>query len=229
MNLFRRIIRGLRAYLADALHTLRGECLLAPRTRRRLRGLRGVSLNVGTGGLVLPGYVNLDRFPASPDVLYWDLRRPLPLSDGSVRHIHCEHFIEHLEYDEALAMLCEFHRVLEPGGTARVICPDAGRYFRAYCEQDQAFFAALSRLGGATVPFELPIEIINQMFRMGGSHRWAWDQVSLARGLNRAGFVDVRQSSFAAVGEGGENDGRDEWRRIESIHMIARKPGVDGA
>jgi SAM-dependent methyltransferase len=227
MSLFRRYARSLRSHVADALYTLRGEWFLAPRTRRRLRGVRGVSLNVGAGRLALPGFVNLDRFPAGPGVLYWDFRRPLPLSDGSVWHIHCEHFIEHLERDEALALLVEFRRVLAPGGTLRLICPDAERYFRAYCDGDAAFFASLASLGGAAVPFELPIEIVNQMFRMGGSHRWAWDFASLSSALTRAGLVDVRRSSFAPAGEGGENDGRDDWRRIESIQVVARKPGHD--
>lgn len=229
MSLWRRYARGLRDHLADALHTLRGECLLAPGTRRRLHGVRGVSLNVGAGGLALPGFVNLDRFPAAPGVLYWDFRKPLPLADASARHIHCEHFIEHLEREEALALLHEFERVLEPGGTARLICPDAGRYFRAYCDGDDAFFASLASLGGSEVPFELPIEVVNQMFRMGGAHRWAWDFAALEAALSRAGFVDVRRSGFAAAGEGGEVDGRDEWRRIESIQVVARKRGGDRA
>jgi hypothetical protein len=224
MSLFRRYARGLRSHSADALYTWRCEWLLAPRTRRRLRGVRAISLNVGAGRLALPGFVNLDRFPAAPGVLYWDFRKPLPLSDGSVRHVHCEHFIEYLERDEALALVVEFQRVLEPGGTLRLICPDAERYFRAYCDGDAAFFASLASLGGAEVPFELPIDIVNQMFRMGGSHRWAWDFASLSSAMTRAGLIDVRRSGFAAAGEGGEIDGRDDWRRIESIQVVARKP-----
>lgn len=224
MSLFRLYLREFLIHARDALHALKGECLLAPQTRRRLRGAQGISLNVGAGRQALPGYVNLDRFPTSRDVLYWDFRKRLPLSDGSVRHVHCEHFIEHLERHEALALLGEFRRVLEPGGTVRLVCPDAERYFRAYCADDAAFFKSLSRLGGASLPFERPIEVINQMFRMAGAHRFAWDYHALEAALASAGFVGIRRSSIGEVGAGGEADGRDAWREIESIYVVARVP-----
>jgi predicted SAM-dependent methyltransferase len=229
MSLFRRYLRGLRDHLRDALYALKGEWLLAPDTRRRLSGARGVSLNVGAGALSLPGFVNLDRFPASPEVLYWDFRKPLPLADAAVRHVHCEHFIEHLEHHDALALLAEFRRVLEPGGTLRLICPDAGRYIRAYCAGDAAFFRALERLGGAAKPFEHPIEVINQMFRMAGAHRFAWDYEALEAALAGVGFVGIRRSSIGEPDAGGEVDGRDDWREIESLYVVARAPSSGAA
>jgi hypothetical protein len=48
--------------------------------------------------------------------------------------------------------------------------PDAGRYIRAYARHDSEFFEAMRELGGAAVPFETDIEIVNQAFRMGGDH-----------------------------------------------------------
>lgn len=222
-TLIRAHLRRIRDELLDLLHTIRGEAFRAGRTRTQLRGRSGLRLNVGAGHLAREGYVNLDRFPAGKDVLYWDFRNPLPLADGSATHIHCEHFIEHLEHHEALALLHEFGRVLAPGGTLRLICPDAGLYLRAYVEGNAAFFRSLERLGGATRPMTQPIEIINQMFRMGFSHRHAWDQPSLHAALTGAGFGEIRTSSMGDSRLGGEMDGTDDWRLIESLYLWARR------
>jgi predicted SAM-dependent methyltransferase len=222
-TLIRAHLRRLLNECSDFLHTLYGESFRAARTRAQLRGRSGLRLNIGAGRLAREGYVNLDRFPASADVLYWDFRNPLPVETGSATHIHCEHFIEHLEHPEALALLQEFGRVLAPGGTLRLICPDAGLYLRAYVNGDRAFFSSLERLGGAMQPMTQPIEVINQMFRMGGSHRYAWDQASLRAALETAGFHDIRDSSLGETSLGGDMDGTDDWRRIESLYLWARR------
>ena len=46
-------------------------------------------------------------------------------ADGSVQEIYASHVLEHLGYnDELPKALAEFHRVLEPGGIARISVPD---------------------------------------------------------------------------------------------------------
>jgi hypothetical protein len=67
---------------------------------------------------------------------------------GSVQHVHCEHFLEHLERRDSLELLTECHRVLDSAGTMRIIVPDSEKYMRAYVADDQEFFAPLVHLGG---------------------------------------------------------------------------------
>lgn len=223
--LLRTNLKSIQQQFFDLLHTLRGELFLARKTRNQLSGKRNLRLNIGAGRLAREGYVNLDRFPASPNVLYWDFRNPLPVDSSSTIHIHCEHFIEHLEHPQAIALLQEFARVLAPGGTLRLICPDAGLYIQAYVNGDTQFFRSLERLGGAAQPFTQPVEVINQMFRMSGSHRYAWDIPSLQSALTASGFEAIQTSTIGDPQLGGEMDGTDDWRRIESLYLHARRAG----
>lgn len=61
---------------------------------------------------------------------------PLPLADGSLRIAYCSHVIEHLR-DEDVRRLCrEVFRALEPGGTFRLVAPDARIFYEAYQRGD---------------------------------------------------------------------------------------------
>lgn len=74
-----------------------------------------------------------------PQAYFADLRNHLELKSGSVRHIHCEHVLEHLERDEAARFLRECRRVLVAEGTLRLILPDGEKYLRAYAVEDALF------------------------------------------------------------------------------------------
>ena len=112
------------------------NALLPWRRRRivRLRRLRGISLNVGSGGRGRSDWINFDVSPQHADLYCThDLRRPLPFTDGTVRRILAEHVIEHLDFkDDVPKVFAEFCRVLKPGGVARIIVPDVERFVRAY-------------------------------------------------------------------------------------------------
>jgi SAM-dependent methyltransferase len=50
-----------------------------------------------------------------------DLRQPLPLADECADYVICQEGIEHIP--DQLAMLCEFNRILKPGGQLVITCP----------------------------------------------------------------------------------------------------------
>lgn len=203
---------------------------LTPANRRRIRALRharGLSLNLGAGFHARDGWTPIDLMVSPPTGIRWDVRWGLPLDDASVRRIHCEHFFEHLRFpDEVMPALSECFRVLEPGGELRIIVPDAGRYIRAYAHDDTQFFDAMRELGGAATPFETDIEIVNQAFRMGGDHQFAWDLPVMRRRLEQVGFERVEETGYDPerfIDQG------DEWRRRESLYVVAYKPRVTAA
>lgn len=188
--------------------------------RRRLRSVCGTDLllHLGCGPRIQDGWVNVDQF-SFKGAYFADLRDPLELTAGAIRHIHCEHMLEHLDREEASRFLGECRRVLAPNGTMRLILPDAEKYLRAYAGEDEAFFFQLRHLGNAVNPLRHPITIINQMFRMGGGHRYAWDFTELTAALTEAGFENIQRSRFGDVETEYQIDGPDEWRRHESIYL----------
>jgi predicted SAM-dependent methyltransferase len=220
----RQFVQAIRS--EAQMQSARLHCL-TPANRRRVRALRharGLSLNLGAGFHARDGWTPIDLMVSPPTGIRWDVRWGLPLESASVRRIHCEHFFEHLRFpDEVIPALGECLRVLEPGGELRIIVPDAARYIRAYARHDAEFFDAMRELGGAAVPFETDIEIVNQAFRMGGAHQFAWDLPVMRRRLEAVGFEHVEETGYDPVRF---IDQGDEWRQRESLYVAAYKPRV---
>jgi predicted SAM-dependent methyltransferase len=190
---------------------------------RLLAGRTDLRLHLGCGARLAPGWVNVDAFERPGLDLRWDLRDPLPCPDDVAEMVYSEHFLEHLEQDDAEAFLGEVARLLRPGGVLRLGVPDAGLYLRAYAEGRADFFGSLQHLGGAVRALETPAEVINQMFRMGGHHRYAWDFDTLSRALAGAGFVNVRQWG---AGKASRPDLclDDPSHAVETLYVEAEKP-----
>jgi predicted SAM-dependent methyltransferase len=190
---------------------------------RLVAGKRAVRFHFGCGDRLQPGWLNIDAFERAGLDLRWDMRDPLPCEPGVAELVYCEHVLEHLEREDADAWLQEINRLLAPGGRLRLGVPDAGAYLRAYAEGRREFFAQLRHLGGAVRSLETPMEAINQMFRMGGHHRYAWDFETLARALTRVGFVSVLQwpAGQASLPELCLDD---PAHAIETLYVEAQKP-----
>jgi hypothetical protein len=61
-----------------------------------------------------------------------------------------------------------------------------------------AFFEDLKHLGGAVEPLSTPIDVINQMSRMGGHHLFAWDFHAISAVLKNIGFHDLTRWNSGA-------------------------------
>lgn len=185
----------LRAFRTRTLNAL------SPVYRRRvneLRSERHLSVNIGSGGKGLPGWVNIEILPMADTTLCLDVRRPLPLADGSVARLLAEHVIEHVDFrDELPVMLSDWYRVLEPGGVARIVVPDAKRYLEAYvCGEPERWQALGWDTGRLPADIYTPMHVINHVFHQGGEHLFAYDFETLSWALGRAGFATVEQTRY---------------------------------
>lgn len=171
----------------------------SPRQRSKLRGIRKADelrVNVACGPHVVAGFINLDLFGTSPEIVRWDCRRRLPLRDESALGIRAEQFVEHLEVLEELpSFLADCLRVLKPGGVLRVIVPDTQRYMEAYVQPDVSAFKALV---WPTFSKELPtrLDVVNHVFHQYHEHRWGYDFENLKHRLETAGFKMITQTSY---------------------------------
>ena len=164
----------------------------------RLRQLRGISLNVGSGGRGHPDWINLDVSPHHSDnYCTHDLRRPLPLASGTVRRILAEHVIEHIDFkDDIPKVFAEFFRVLEHGGVVRIIVPDVERFLQAYCSGAVEPWKDLGFPKGLPPDMHTPMELVNHIFHQGGEHCFGWDFATMDRALRLTGFTQVIRQTF---------------------------------
>jgi hypothetical protein len=169
------------------LWTVRVRTRLHPGWRRRarsFRGRRGLLLNFGCGDRILPGWVNVDGWARGRLDLRCDLRCALPLDDGSCAVIFADHVLYALAVQSRPGVFREFHRLLAPGGTLRLVGTDCGRVAEAYTRNDRAFWQ--------TVPSEPRGrgDGINWFFH---SHSCTFldDFETLERSLREAGFGEV--------------------------------------
>jgi SAM-dependent methyltransferase len=102
-------------------------------------------LNIGCGANYHPAWVNVDFEPISSEILRHDVITPLPFEASRFDACYCSHVIEHLSPDEARLLMAEIHRVLKPGGIARIVVPDLEGIVRTYLTTlEQALLSAES-------------------------------------------------------------------------------------
>lgn len=82
-----------------------------------------IKLHLGCGPQILEGWINIDNteYPGVDRVL--DVTAGLPYNNDA-SFIFAEHFVEHLSYTEAAAMLRECRRVLLDDGVLRLSTPN---------------------------------------------------------------------------------------------------------
>jgi predicted SAM-dependent methyltransferase len=184
------------------LHML-GVRIRSAGVSRRYRRVGNLLVNLGAGAAGKAGWVNVDAFRFPGVNCLHDVRRGLPFSGASVRGIFCEHFFEHLEYEqEAPALLRECHRVLQPGGVLRLIVPDGGKYLRAYCAEGWEDLARIRPLRPEQTDayyghrYLTKMELVNFIFRQVCDHKYAYDAETLMNLLRRCGFARAEQQQF---------------------------------
>jgi SAM-dependent methyltransferase len=158
------------------------------RTFTRAGRARNPYLNLGSGANVVPGFENLDLYlyRGARNVVGHDFRYPLPYVDACFQGAYSEHALEHLYPDQALRLLAETARVLQPGSVFRIGVPDLGKYVNYYT-------------GKPTDPefgkFRSGCEAIWSLTQNWG-HLSVWDGSMLVEKLLSAGFSEARQTGY---------------------------------
>jgi hypothetical protein len=97
---------------------------MAAKARKLVSIAPPLRLDLGCGkNKVGPDWVGVDRIKFEGVDKAFDLTKPWPWEDNSVEEAHSSHFVEHLEPAERIHFVNELHRVLRPGGQARIITP----------------------------------------------------------------------------------------------------------
>ena len=180
--------------------------LWAARTKKNLKSyLSGNDcpmLQLGAGQNVLKGWFNTDYFPRQ-SIYFLDVTKPFPLPSNSFKFIFTEHHIEHITYRDAVSMLKECFRILEPGGLIRIVTPDLkntiSNYLNGSIYNEEVYshskeYICSGFYNAVTyVPVDdyLDAHIVNDTF-LNYEHKFIYDFESLKRVLEHAGFGNVK-------------------------------------
>ena len=93
---------------------------------------RELKLNIGTGGVVIPGYTAIDRKTGQEAY-------PLAYPDNSVSEIRASHVLEHFSFKDVVDVLADWVRVLKPGGIVRIAVPDIDKCLASE-DQNRVFY-----------------------------------------------------------------------------------------
>lgn len=190
--------------------------------------------NIGAGGNILRGFINIDYSWTRGLDLCWDITRKLPLRSGSLKGVFSEHTLEHLVWSDAMqTMLPEAYRILEPGGTIRISVPDAEKAVKEYVEQASSGQTAQpwrQEYDGGNRISMTPMLQLNNTFRriyepLWMGHKFAYDFQTLEYFLHLTGFAEIKRAEYMS--------GRDEnllvdyqKRASESLYVEAVKPSA---
>lgn len=98
-----------------------------------------IRLNLGCGHKPLPEYLNVDRRKLPGVDLVADVDH-LPFEPGEIREIHAAHLLEHFPEEYLRRRLLPYWReLLAPGGTLRLIVPDAEAMITAWTRGELDF------------------------------------------------------------------------------------------
>ena len=151
-------------------------------------------LQLGAGLNNPDGWLNSDIEPTKTQI-YLDAVGPYPFADGSFHYIFAEHLIEHLTWENGLAMLKECRRVLVPGGIIRIITPNLIKnveLLSRYDAEAKELMAAHRRLFGWPDTPVMAAYILNKEVREWG-HQFIYDPTTLRQTLALAGFREIQQ------------------------------------
>lgn len=81
-----------------------------------------MKLNLGAGTVRVEGHVSVDLY-ADADIVA-DISKPLPFDNESIDAIYTSHAIEHLTFREYETFKREVDRILKPGATLEIRCPN---------------------------------------------------------------------------------------------------------
>ena len=164
---------------------------------------------------------------------YGDVRKGLPVADGTVRGYYASHVLEHLSLADFRLAIANTYKMLAPGGIFRLIVPDLAERARRYVAQlnERSPDAATNFFRSAALGEERPLSIGRRARTIfsGSVHLWMWDEYSLSAELQPAGFVNVRKCKFGDAKDAKfsrvEDPGRfyDEASKIHECAIEAQK------
>lgn len=131
----------------------------------------------------------------SMDIIHHDLIKGIPFEDNTIPAIYSSHFLEHLTRKDAVKLLSECFRVLEPKGIVRFCIPSLDD------EVNRIEKAIIAYKNGDINEIQLYVTSKTVVFRNRFSnHKFMYNFSEMESLLSGIGFINISDRSFG-VGE----------------------------
>jgi len=225
--------------LVDLVHEARriGVSLRRPWARRQLGKYIAThdirKLHLGAGGSTHPGWIGTDIQPSSSEILCLDATQPLPIKDATFNYILCEHMIEHITWEQGLAMLRECRRILRPGGVIRIATPDLaviiGLHAKPASKDADEYVKWITDNFIENLSIYKTTFVINNAFRNWG-HKFLYDGETMEFALRDTGFIEITRckpqesadENLRGIESHGINVGSEKMNEFETMVYEAR-------
>ena len=164
----RRMLSPVRRFIDPAIISLS--------YRLGLKSYNSLHLHLGCGSKHFDGYINVDLWITDATDVICNINK-LPWPDNSASTIESYHVIEHVSHKKAPSTLCEWFRVLEPGGTLILECPHFDRVVMEYLDGDD----------------ERLLNIFGRQRADGDAHLFGYTPERLKNLLRKVGFNDFTE------------------------------------
>jgi GT2 family glycosyltransferase len=154
-------------------------------TINMVRYNKHIKLNIGSGGVEVPGYLSLDKFDTRALILMDAMDLELP--DNSVEEILASHFFEHVNPYNAVDLLKKWNKVLKPGGKLIMEVPNIEEQCKDFVTADkQARYGILNVIYGSVNTKD------DKVCEITSPHLWGWYPEMMIDHLTWAGFKNIK-------------------------------------
>jgi predicted SAM-dependent methyltransferase len=223
-----RCVREQRQILSRRRHSRRAH----QEIKQYLANASRPRLQLGASDKALDGWLNSDIDPLAGSI-FLDAGKTFPFADKVFDYVFCEHFIEHLSYEQGTVCVAEAYRCLKAGGVFRLATPDLLQYVELFHRKLRPEGAEFLRNAAAFYKIERlnACVAINHLFYNWG-HQFLYTESELTELLAAHGFANiVRRSpgqSDHELLQGIESHERfygEAMNEYETMVLEAQKPG----
>lgn len=157
-------------------------------TKNMLKYNKHIRLNLGSGGVEVPGYISVDKYDTRASILWdvFDLDQYLP--ENSVEELLASHLFEHVNPYKSVEMLKKWLKILKPGGRLIMELPNIEELCKDFVKgSKEERYGILNCIYGSVNTKE-----VGDKSEITSPHLWGWYPEIMYDHLVWAGFTDIQ-------------------------------------